>query len=281
MNKANSEDFIDRYKEIVSDPINLLIHRVKEAGCLNEDNTVTLHNGNKVPFSGQFSYYDDYSEILVINRGVHEPLEEFCFQEVLKQIKQESPVMIELGSYWAHYSMWFLQKFNNGVAYMVEPYINHLETGMNNFRINGYLGNFIYQDVAKFSFEVDKFIDENKIERLTILHCDIQGNEVSMLEVSEKSLRSHAIDYIFISTHSQKIHLDTVKILSDYGYRIEVSSDFDYHTTSYDGFILATSPKVNKVFNNFKPFGRVDILSLSPAQILESVSEYQKNINTY
>jgi hypothetical protein len=60
-----------------------------------------------------------------------------------------------------------------------------------------------------------------------------------------------------------------------------VSSDFDYHTTSYDGFILATSPKVNKVFNNFKPFGRVDILSLSPAQILESVLEYQKNINTY
>ena len=272
MNKANPEDFINRYREVVSDPINLLIDRVENAGYLNEDNTITLHNGNKVTFTGEFSYYSDYSNILIINRGVHEPLEEFCFQEVLKQIQVNSPVIIELGSYWAHYSMWFLQKFSSGIAYLVEPHITHLNAGINNFKINGFSGIFINQAVAKNNFEIDKFVLENNIENITILHCDIQANEIDMLNISEKSLRSHMVDYIFISTHSQEIHLDAISILKDYGYRVEVSSDFDSHTTSWDGFILATSPKVKKVFNNFNPLGRTDILKASPKDILESLN---------
>jgi hypothetical protein len=40
----------------------------------------------------------------VLNRGVHEPLEEFVFQEVLKRLP-EACAMIELGAYWGHYSM--------------------------------------------------------------------------------------------------------------------------------------------------------------------------------
>lgn len=281
MHKANPQDYINRYREVVSDPINLLINRVKNAGYVNNDNTIVLHNGNKVTFTGEFSYYDDYSNILIINRGVHEPLEEFCFQEVLKQIKQESPIMIELGSYWAHYSMWFLQHFPNGIAHLVEPDINNLNTGINNFNINGFSGNFINQGVQKDYFEIDKFIDQNKIDSITILHCDIQGNEVDMLEVSERSLRSHLIDYLFISTHSQKIHTDTVSLLKNYGYAIEVSSDFNSHTTSWDGFILATSINVNRVFTNFNPLGRIDILNSSPEQILSSVDQYRKSINSY
>jgi hypothetical protein len=272
LNKAHPENFIDRYREVVSDPINLLISRVKNAGYLNQDNTVTLHNGNRVSIAGEFSYYDDYSNILIINRGVHEPLEEFCFQETLKKINQDSPVIIELGSYWAHYSMWFLQKFPNGIAHLVEPYINNMNAGINNFKINGFSGNFINQGVGKNDFEIDRFIDENQIERVTVLHCDIQGDEISMLELSQKSLNSHIIDYLFISTHSQKIHEDTVSTLKDYGYTIEVSSDFDFHTTSWDGFILATSPKASLVFNNFNPLGRTDILNSSPKEILESLN---------
>ena len=279
INKAEPQDYINRYREVISDPINLLIDRVAAAGYVNSDNTIIMHNGNKVSFSGEFSYYDDYSNILVINRGVHEPLEEFCFQEVLKQIKQESPIMIELGSYWAHYSMWFLQKFSNGLAHMVEPDINNLNTGINNFKINGYSGNFINQGVAKSYFEVDKFLDENKIDKVAILHCDIQGNEIDMLEDAQKSLMSHSIEYLFISTHGQDIHEEAINRLKKFGYRIEVSSDFDFHTTSWDGFILATSPKINNVFNNLNPLGRTDILKLSPEELLSSIVEYKQSIN--
>jgi len=266
--KADPLDYIGRYREVISDPINILINRVRDAGHINQDNTITLHNGNKVVFSGELSYYDDYSNILILNRGVHEPLEEFCFQEVLRQIKQDSPVIIELGSYWAHYSMWFLQRFSNGIAYMVEPDIKNLNCGVNNFKINDYVGTFINEGIGKGYLSVDSLIDKYGIGRVSILHCDIQGGEVEMLEECSKSLSSYSIDYLFISTHNQEIHKSVIDIMNFFNYRVEVSSDFDFHTTSYDGFILATSPKVKPVFNNFNPLGRIDILQSSPKEIL-------------
>lgn len=103
LEKASS--FLERYREVVSDPLNILIKRVPEAGYVDSNGCVILHNGNRVPVNGRLAYYGGFSDILVINRGVHEPLEEYCFQVVLGQIKSASPAMIELGAYWAHYSM--------------------------------------------------------------------------------------------------------------------------------------------------------------------------------
>lgn len=80
--KADATDFLGRFREIISDPLNLLIKRHPFAGTVDDD-FVYLHNGNKVPLTGPYSYYGDFSDILVINRGVHEPLEEYVFQELL------------------------------------------------------------------------------------------------------------------------------------------------------------------------------------------------------
>lgn len=71
--KADAADFLGRFREIVSDPLNILIHRDPLAGTVR-DGEIILHNGNRVPLSGPYSYYGDFSNILVINRGVHEPL---------------------------------------------------------------------------------------------------------------------------------------------------------------------------------------------------------------
>src|SRR5215470_628978 len=109
--KASDTDFLGRFREVISDPLNLLIERVPQAGII-ERNEVYLHNGNRVPVSGAGVYYGPFSQLLVINRGVHEPLEEYVFQEVLKNLPA-SPLMIELGSYWAHYSMWLKKKRSN------------------------------------------------------------------------------------------------------------------------------------------------------------------------
>ena len=84
--KAEPNDFLGRFREIVSDPLNLLIKRNYNSGMIDKDGYVFLHNGNRVPVTGENSYYEDFSKILIINRGVHEPLEEFCFQETLKKI---------------------------------------------------------------------------------------------------------------------------------------------------------------------------------------------------
>jgi hypothetical protein len=273
MQKADPLDYIGRYREIISDPVNILINRVRNAGYVNEDNTITLHNGNKVVFVGELSYYDDYSNILILNRGVHEPLEEFCFQEVLRNIEQDFPVIVELGSYWAHYSMWFLQRFSNGIAYLVEPDIKNLNCGINNFKINNYSGTFINEGIGKGYSSVDSIIKNYKINNVSILHCDIQGYELEMLEECSVSLTSQSIDYLFISTHNQEIHESAIDILKFFDYRVEVSSDFDSHTTSYDGFILASSPKAKQIFNNFNPIGRLEILQASSKEILESLND--------
>jgi hypothetical protein len=126
--KAGRSDILGRFREIVSDPINVLIERVPQAGFV-EDNLVCLHNGNRVPYSGHDAYYQRFSDILVINRGVHEPVEEFAFQECLKALPP-CPSMRELGAYWAHYSTWLKKIRPNATVTMVEPDPANLSVGL-------------------------------------------------------------------------------------------------------------------------------------------------------
>lgn len=66
--KADASDFLGRFREIVSDPLNLAIERHPLAGFV-EGEFVMLHNGNSVPVNGETAYYGDFSHILVIKRG--------------------------------------------------------------------------------------------------------------------------------------------------------------------------------------------------------------------
>lgn len=267
--------FVERFREIISDPLNNLIERVPEAGFVKND-AVFLHNGNKVSIDGPFSYYDDFSEILIINRGVHEPLEEFCFQEMLN-LFSKSPVSLELGSYWAHYSMWIQKVFPDAKCFMVEPDLKSLKCGIHNFEINGFEGDFINEFVSEKCFSVDKFFSEKKLGHLDILHSDIQGYELEMLNGARSSIKEKKIHYLFISTHSEEIHSKTLSFLSSEGYDIEVSSNFDDHTTSSDGFILASSPEVTKIFSpSFKPLGRKQIALSNVKETLDSLNFYKE-----
>jgi len=115
--KAAPTDFLGRFREIISDPLNLLIERHPLAGVV-DSTMVHLHNGHNVPLCGKHAYYNQFSHILVLNRGVHEPLEEYVFQEVLK-VLPESPLMLELGAYWGHYSMWLKKAAPKSSVYLV------------------------------------------------------------------------------------------------------------------------------------------------------------------
>ncbi|QLE86088.1 FkbM family methyltransferase [Shewanella sp. Scap07] len=269
MDKAKANDFYGRFREIVSDPLNLLIERCPNAGFVNGE-YVYLHNGIKVPFKGPLSYYDDFSQILVINRGVHEPVEEYVFQQVMKVINVAKPTMLELGAYWGHYSLWMKQCHPNSSVYLVESDASNLAAGKNNFIANGQEGHFIEAFVGHGHFNVDDYLS-SKTGPLTILHSDIQGYEVEMLKDASRSLREHLVDYIFLSTHSQQLHQESLSLLADYGYRIEVSSDFTHETTSFDGFIFASSPTVKAVFKYLNPLGRADIIHSDSCRLLESV----------
>lgn len=272
--KADDSDFPGRWREIISDPLNLLIEKHPLAGFVR-DNMVVLHNGNRVPVEGPGSYYGGFSQILIYNRGVHEPLEEYVFQELIKMLP-ESPSMLELGAYWGHYSMWLKRLRPAASVFLVEPELQHIKTGMANFRFNNFSGEFIQAFVGKGHFAVDAYLQAKGIAKLDILHADIQGFEVEMLDDCTQSLQQQCIDYIFISTHSQQLHNEVLRRLQTFNYRVEVSSDFDHQTTSFDGFVFASSTTKEKVFCNFKPLGRIDIAESSPTDL---VLELAKSLN--
>ncbi len=264
-------NFAERFREVVSDPLNLLIRRVPDAGFIREGKFVILHNGNRVPVTGKYAYYGNFSKLLIINRGVHEPLEEFCFQQMLSKIVNPAPVCLELGAYWAHYSMWLKKALPQARCIMVEPDPSSLASGKHNFALNGYEGEFINAMVSASGFAVDAFMAERGLVHLDILHSDIQGYETEMLKGAEKLLAGKQADYVFISTHGDSIHAEVTAVLGRHGYRIEVSSDYNTHTTSADGFVLATSPDIAPLFDGFKPLGRLEIAKASPEQLLESL----------
>ena len=60
VNNEKGYSFEDRFIDIMSDPNNLLIPRVANAGQI-EDGNVILHNGIKVSQTG---YYGDFRECL-------------------------------------------------------------------------------------------------------------------------------------------------------------------------------------------------------------------------
>ena len=80
--------------------------KVEHAGKIIKGNPSyqLMHNGIKVMLGG---YHGEWMQNIISNlRGHHEPQEEIAFYEVLG-FMPEGGVMIELGSFWAYYSMWF------------------------------------------------------------------------------------------------------------------------------------------------------------------------------
>jgi hypothetical protein len=172
--------------------------------------------------------------------------------------------------------MWLKKKFPSSKCILVEPELINLQAGRLNFQLNGYTGEFINEMVSKNHFQIDRFLIERGIHKLDILHSDIQGFEMEMLLGAKNSLQKKIIDYAFISTHSQKLHHEVENYLDDLGYRVEISSDVDFDTTSYDGLIFASSPNKKAVFKKFHPLGREEITNSPTNSILDYLHSLKK-----
>jgi hypothetical protein len=154
------------------------IPKVAGAGEIFDDGNgpyQLMHNGIKVHLN---SYYDEdwITDVIYALRGHHEPQEEKCFYEVLKYIP-ENATMIELGSYWAYYSLWFASEIEGARNYMIEPDPQRLEIGRKNFELNNKTGTFQRGFVGRMKdaepdiagaewIAVDDFIDREGIEHV-------------------------------------------------------------------------------------------------------------------
>ncbi len=254
----NSDDLIEdmdeeikkywqnRAFDVLSGPDNKDINRVENAGQIINDQLV-MHNGILVD---PLSYYSfPMLQMFMDNKGVHEPQEEKIFQEVLQSLpKKGKKTMLELGSYWCFYTMWFLQKFPESDCYMVEPVRENLFYGKKNLKLNGMEGTFIHAGIGQKNnptnnvLTVDHICEKNGIEFLDLLHSDIQGFELEMLHGSQRMLSEKRVGYAFISTHSNELHYECKKLLEEkYGFITLASADLE-ETYSWDGVVVMKSP---------------------------------------
>jgi hypothetical protein len=100
------DNFGGRFCDVMSDPSNLLVPRCRHAGKTvnyDGDQVVVMSNGIVVTAKG---YYGGYSDILWRNVGVHEAAEERLFSAIVDRAPPKSAIL-ELGAFWAFYSVWF------------------------------------------------------------------------------------------------------------------------------------------------------------------------------
>lgn len=218
-----------------------------------------MHNGVVIR---RGSYHGEWmTEVIQNLQGHHEPQEEKVFAEVLACLKPGA-TMVELGSFWAYYSMWFQRAVPDGKTILIEPNADKLVIGQEHLALNGMDGIFIRGFIGAEPLEVARFMDwdgktyeikqvavddmmrQLKLDTIDVLHADVQGAEHDMLLGATDALANHKIGYLFISTHGCE-HGRCLKMLDKYGYRV-IAQHTVLESYSGDGLIVAAAPDRDK-----------------------------------
>jgi FkbM family methyltransferase len=185
-----------------------------------------MHNGVRVL---EDCYYGRWmTELIRLLRGHHEPQEERVFHELLKHV-QPGATMVELGCFWAYYSLWFQSRIAGAKNVMVEPDPNNLAAGRKNFALNGGVGRFIHARAGATSAPaqpfvcesdgvtrqipcmcVDDLVRDEAIDRLEVLLVDTQGAELATLEGAVKTIEAGKLRFVLLSTHHHSISHDPI-----------------------------------------------------------------------
>lgn len=231
-----------RIDKVLQSSDNSRITRVTDAGKIFR-NYQLMHNGIRITLG---SYYDyGNTHLLTENKGVHEPQEEYVFQQLLPFIR-EGGTMMELGSYWAFYSLWFASAVRKARCIMIEPDPHKMNFGKLNFKLNALSGEFRLGFIDGYTnerpnipvYSVDHLMKEFKVDVLDVLHSDIQGYELKMLQGAKEALGNKKIKYVFISTHSNALHQQCIDELKKYDFVIVADANLDESYAS-DGVIVA------------------------------------------
>lgn len=221
-----------------------------------------MHNGLKVTVDG---YYGEWVTNLITSlKGHHEPQEEKVFYELSKLFRPNTH-MIELGSYWAYYSLWFHKATKGGHNICCEPDPRNREIGEANFALNGF-DNVSFVDAAAgkddgkiISFDaehvdglvsvpirsVDSLVDQFEVNQLEVLHMDVQGAEYDALQGAVQTIKAGKLRFLFISTHhylisrDPNIHQNCIDFIKELGGHI-ICEHAIHESYSGDGLIVAS-----------------------------------------
>jgi len=197
------------------------------------------------------------------------------FLKVLRKIDKVNPVMVEIGSWWAFWSLSFRRMFPHGKNVLVELGKRHLSVGIKNFALNSfdethYWGGFhlgfsnVYADPVRSSnYDFPKIDGEywdrsilgkktgpeidlidiysiEKLDEIDLLHLDIQGSEyptIMGLHLNHSWLLNDKINNLIIATHKQQWHDELLALLVD-KYNFEVVAVEPFGTVGGDGMLL-------------------------------------------
>lgn len=218
-----------------------------------------MHNGLKMLAGG---YYGQWMlDLIRLCRGHHETQEERMFHEVVGRLPADA-TMIELGCFWAYYSVWFLKDRPGRRAIGIEPEPEHLAVGQANAELNGVapvlmpgFAGATYDPSVGFEgersgtlqlprYSVHQLMADQGWDKLTLLHADIQGAETEVLESCRDLFLAGRIGWVFVSTHAHQIsgdpltHQRCLAILRECGAVIEAEHDV-HESFSGDGLIVA------------------------------------------
>lgn len=208
-----------------------------------------MHNGIKIR---KGCYYGEHTswmtDIIYGLSGHHEPQEERVFYEILKYIP-DNGTMLEIGSYWAYYSLWFAFSVKNANNYMIDTTDFYLAVGKDNFELNNKNGTFDFGHIGYYpehtspQLFIDSYLESKGIDHVHVLHSDIQGAELEMLESCEQSIKKNMIDYFVISTHPvgeiyDELHYKCLEFLIQKNFHI-IAEHTPSQSCSADGLIVA------------------------------------------
>jgi len=206
--------------------------KVTDAGQMRSVGDVVaqvMHNGvviEKDSYCGPWM-----TEIIRCLRGHHEPQEELVFSRILERLEatDDDPTMIELGSWWAYYSLWLLNQVPQARVIAVEPDPEFLEIGRRNFALNGRSAVFVHGGIGpapgqplQFLAESDgelhevpqytlsSLMVETGVENAAIVLADIQGAETAMVQGALDVIAAGRVRFFIISTHHHGISGDAL-----------------------------------------------------------------------
>lgn len=232
---------------------------------IKEFNGIKILDGiNTYPGSGpsESPYYN--TEISALN-------------QVLARIETDTPVMIEVGCFWALWSLIFRKTYPKGKNILIELGKRQLDVGESNFRLNEYDfsshwgGLFLeksgtYQnkdaDIEYLKEEGEHWNDEisgetcgpelnfseiyaqENLDVIDLFHMDIQASELSLCKQLQEMnlLQPDRIKNFIIATHSREIHMEIQTLLDNAGYDLFKSTPVIGHPLlghGEDGLIVA------------------------------------------
>ncbi len=241
LNSADPRSQLDRFDEAERARIltTLLCRDSDSIPKVDRAGSVIAHDGLpvQVMHNGVIVVADSYcgpwmTEIIRLMRGHHEPQEELVFHAIIDRLRTDAnsaPIMIELGSWWAYYSLWFLRELPLGRAVALEPDPDYLEVGRRNAHLNNAHDRvrFVHGaigpspgDYIRFpsqsddeSYEVvqhdlHSLMAHTEIERADVVLADIQGAESILLDRAAGDFLRDAVRFLLVSTHHHSISGD-------------------------------------------------------------------------